>query len=69
MKTIDPNMNATKQFGEAFKLRARANAIGDIQMSCYIDYLIWLMACSISEGVPQPWGQFLPMFNEEFGIE
>ncbi|QGJ90087.1 hypothetical protein HWC80_gp047 [Mycobacterium phage Indlulamithi] len=69
MKTIDPNMNADKQYREAFMLRHRAVAIGDIEMSRYIDDLIWMMACSIAEGLPQPWSQFYPMFQEEFGIE
>lgn len=66
MKTIDPNMNVDKQYREAFTVRERAVATGDIEKSSYIDHLIWLMACTINEGLPQPWSQFSPMIDEEF---
>lgn len=66
MRTVDPNMNTDKQFREAFKVRERAVATGDIQKSTYIDYLIWLMAHSIACGTPRPWSEFEPMLDEEF---
>jgi len=62
MKTVAFDMDVPRQLR---KLDALAT---DPARQAYVVYLKLLLLKSVADGVPQPASQFIPLFEEEFGV-
>lgn len=65
MKNVQPGMNVARQ---RRKLTHLINNAPDEQHVRYLAYLLYQFDAAVAHGEPQPAGEFIPMYHEEFGL-
>jgi hypothetical protein len=65
VKNIQPDMNVEKQIR---KFDAAIEAAPSPEHAGYLTGLLAMFLVGVSEGQPQPFSQFIPMYEEEFDL-